>query len=691
MEKVKKVNFRIVFFAGVFFALGIFLAREIFSPNFLLIGVISALAVALVVFSVLKKKLFKITLILCSFIVGVSYYFIGFDYYQAPTVYEEEMHISGTIDEIVSEGDTYKTVVLENAKLDQVECKNILLTIFQSYENFKVGDVLEFDAETSSVKYYELGEFNTYYYKKNIGYIASENLSNITIAESNPSFVYNVQKYVKSFLYKYMTPDSARIAYASIFGDRSEIDYDIYQNFLSVGIVHLLAVSGLHIGFIVLLLLFFFRKLKINKKVSFVVVSLLLVFYCYLCSFSPSVVRASLMSVFFMVGDIFGKEKDNLTSISLAMILILIFKPLYVFDVGFVLSFVCVFSIFILAKPIAKVFEHIKLGKGLSSAIAVILAVQIGIFPILIKLSGSYSFMSIFANFLCIPVFEFAFISLLIFLPIVLLLPFMNFLLYVPDFLFNTIIVIAQGLFDNSLTMRVDYFGKFFTIFYFACLFLISEFFMASSKIKCIMISLMLCLSFSFVMFDYEIKRFGEQTVGVINIYGNNSYILSDENGERYFIDFGNICESYEKAEKYLEYNKINEIGNLVVIGDGGNSSYEKFITDYNVKNIIDEDRLAVEVYAPISSEKMIILSICGKKIALLSSSLTTAEISNINSYFSATDFDLVLYGGEKELDLNCDLLISNFGTDKSKNLKAYGNFTMPILNAKIDAIRRLD
>ena len=70
------------------------------------------------------------------------------------------------------------------------------------------------------------------------------------------------------------------MAYAVLFGDKTTIDTYIYDSFAISGIAHILAVSGLHVGFLVLIILFIFNALKLNKKLQFVLLAILLFWLC---------------------------------------------------------------------------------------------------------------------------------------------------------------------------------------------------------------------------------------------------------------------------------------------------------------------------------------------------------------------------------------------------------------------------
>ncbi|NLW20331.1 MAG: DUF4131 domain-containing protein [Clostridiales bacterium] len=132
---------------------------------------------------------------------------------------------------------------------------------------------------------------------------------------------------------------------ALLLGQRDELDEGLQQNFRLAGIAHVLAVSGLHVGFLVLALRGLLGLLRLPPRVTFVVVLLFLLLYCRLLDFSPSVLRASLLAVLLLSGRLLRRRVDPLTSLAAAFVLILLARPLDLFNLGFQLSFLAVLGI----------------------------------------------------------------------------------------------------------------------------------------------------------------------------------------------------------------------------------------------------------------------------------------------------------------------------------------------------------
>ena len=144
--------------------------------------------------------------------------------------------------------------------------------------------------------------------------------------------------------------NSSALPNALLLGDRSQLETDTKKSFQLAGISHVLAISGLHISLLVYVIDAFFSKLKINKKLSNILILCFLLFYCIFLDFSSSVVRASVMAAVFMFGKYMRKRRDTLSSLALSFIIILIIKPFEIFSAGFQLSFLAVLGIILVSN-----------------------------------------------------------------------------------------------------------------------------------------------------------------------------------------------------------------------------------------------------------------------------------------------------------------------------------------------------
>lgn len=156
-----------------------------------------------------------------------------------------------------------------------------------------------------------------------------------------------------------------------IFGDKSEIDEDTVREFNENSTGHILAVSGLHIGFLYGLLRILTGRRR-NKAVSALII-VILIMYGEMTMWSPATVRAIIVMSISLLSLHFERQADLLSSVSLAAFLILLKEPYQLFNAGFQLSFMAMCGIAFFTKPISR-FSGEALG--------VMLAVQMGTLPL---------------------------------------------------------------------------------------------------------------------------------------------------------------------------------------------------------------------------------------------------------------------------------------------------------------------
>ena len=139
-----------------------------------------------------------------------------------------------------------------------------------------------------------------------------------------------------------------------LLGDKQAMSRETRNDFSNAGVAHILAVSGMHIGIIssVILLLLFPVSLFWNHKAKYLISLPLIWSYVWLTGMAPSTVRAATMISFFFIAILLERKHNTISALGWAALLILVFDPFSLFDVGFQLSFVCVFFILLLNKEI---------------------------------------------------------------------------------------------------------------------------------------------------------------------------------------------------------------------------------------------------------------------------------------------------------------------------------------------------
>lgn len=182
--------------------------------------------------------------------------------------------------------------------------------------------------------------------------------------------------------------ETAALISAMLFGDKSQLDDDVYEMFQKNGIAHVLAVSGLHIGIIYAFISFLWRG---RKRGAFSVsVTVFLLFYACLADFSPSVMRAVIMIILHMISKLLHRRYDLLSAAAATCILMLLNNPMQLFNIGFQLSFGAIAMLSVLI-PLMK--------EGIKGKLILMASFQFAMVPFTAYCFNYFSIISFLVNF----------------------------------------------------------------------------------------------------------------------------------------------------------------------------------------------------------------------------------------------------------------------------------------------------
>jgi len=195
---------------------------------------------------------------------------------------------------------------------------------------------------------------------------------------------------------------------ALILGQKQTISKEVYQNFADVGVVHILAVSGLHVGIILIILRFLLSPLlripKLGRKSYIILCILGLWAFAALAGFSPSVLRAATMFSFLSLGQLNKRKTNSLNLLFLSAFVLLLFNPQLIFEVGFQLSYAAVFSIVMLYPQFSKWFmPKQKIIKIFIDTAYLSLAAQVGVLPFQLFYFHQFPSLFLIGNLVIIP------------------------------------------------------------------------------------------------------------------------------------------------------------------------------------------------------------------------------------------------------------------------------------------------
>lgn len=238
----------------------------------------------------------------------------------------------------------------------------------------------------------------------------------------SPSHVLSVlrQKGLR-FLENLVPNSSVGIVQALIFGDRELIDPDTLRDYQMLGIIHLLAISGLHVQTLLACLFWCLLRVGVTRETARILLLCFLPVYACLTGAAPSVLRACLMAGIYLVITSLPKEMKQPSAVVLSVpfLLLLAIQPLYLFDVGFQLSFVVTFFILLSTRILSKAKSSV-MQLFLISFIA-----QLASLPVLLYYFQQFSLLSVPLNMIFVPFYTIVVmpLSLLFFLLSLIYLP----------------------------------------------------------------------------------------------------------------------------------------------------------------------------------------------------------------------------------------------------------------------------
>jgi competence protein ComEC len=201
--------------------------------------------------------------------------------------------------------------------------------------------------------------------------------------------------------------DELAVINALLLGQRQEISKELLTNYSKAGAIHILAVSGLHVGILLWILTWLLvplERLKKGKMIKIVCIVLLLWMFAFIAGLTASVVRAVTMFTFLAVGLSFHRKNVILFSLISSMFFLLIFKPMFLFDVGFQLSYLAVFGIVFVQPKLFKLYEpKFWLDKKTWEITSVSVAAQVGVLPLSLYYFHQFPGLFMLSNLVIIP------------------------------------------------------------------------------------------------------------------------------------------------------------------------------------------------------------------------------------------------------------------------------------------------
>jgi competence protein ComEC len=287
----------------------------------------------------------------------------------------------------------------------------IKVTLRGSKETPKYGDLIRFREKLQLVnfpKHKGSFDYRTYLARRDIYALAfaDEELIKLGKNEGNSIFKFalGIRQKITEILQLALPTPSNSILISILLGEKDSLPPQIKKEFFRSGVGHVLCVSGLHVGFIGLILFSFFRwLLRFPNKITSILTIGGLILYALITGLRPSVIRATLMAVVALLSFVMERYPHPYNSLALAAFLILLFKPNLLFCVGFQLSFLTVGGILYFTPRIYSLFKKFT-PKFIGSALSVSLAASLSAWPLLAYHFNKVPLIAVLSNLIVIPI-----------------------------------------------------------------------------------------------------------------------------------------------------------------------------------------------------------------------------------------------------------------------------------------------
>lgn len=289
--------------------------------------------------------------------------------------------------------------------------KKFILYIPKDVEKLEYGSIIKINAQyTEATRDRNYGGFNYKTYLRTKKIYGIFNVEDVEIVKNgSDNIIIKLRKYIKSKLREKLKKENSELAISLIVGDRSHISSEVEDNFKKANLMHMLAISGAHFSYVILIATFISNRLQ-HKRLGQLIQIIAIIFFMNLTGNTASVVRAGIMSILLIGSSICKRQNDSLNNIAISAIIQIINNPYIIFDSGFMLSYSGVLGIILFYKRIS---EHIHF-----KSIALTISANIFIIPIMIynfhTISGSFIISNICASWLLGIIIILEFISLCI-------------------------------------------------------------------------------------------------------------------------------------------------------------------------------------------------------------------------------------------------------------------------------------
>lgn len=635
-------KFFLMFFTSVIYIVGLF---AYFTNNSVLIAF---LLLALGVFAILKNYLSPKLVLFWYFMFFFGFFNANLRIKNSDALYQiapQNATIQGQIVSIPSNNNGDKTKFFVdvskigyNGKVESIKAKT-LVTIYSKGINsikFNIGDTyslkgkLRAPFEVSNPSQFDYGKYLRNFDVFTLFYANESDCTSLN-KKLSPKWQFlqglnNVRNDIIQTHAKYLKSPNLEVLGGIVFGDDAVEPPDyVKTSFQHSGLLHILAASGMNVALIYGIWFFILRRLRVPFNLTVSSGIFVIIFYAMMTGLGPSVIRATFMLIFILVGKLIDRDAHSISLLSFVALLMLIYNPAYINDVGFQLSFMVTFGLLVTTPVVFEMIapsvhdlkadekkRKIYLPAWLSGAIFVPIIAQIWVAPIQMYYFNSFSFYSVFANIASLPFVTVISFGGFVSAVLSLIKPFANQVCFLFDFVLNpilNILVAISNYFSNlpHSLIQIPQPNIFQIFLYYAVVLLATSLFKIGRNKKIILTTAFLSLVLIISCLPKHNKNL--ETI-VFDVQNADAFLIKTPDSKYFLIDSGKMGYRDGKTQarmiilEYLKDKGIKNIEGFIIThfdSDHAGGAVD-LINNLNIKNVYlnsldDKSNLAQKIY----------------------------------------------------------------------------------------------
>jgi len=350
-------NRRPIFGITLFFIVGVLAVYQ--DWNLILVSAMAL--VAIVLFLVLRQSNIMISLFCIAFFALALFLTnLGIARYEKVSFNDGEKY--GIVGIVTNQGqsDVYEllTINVESVNGNNADFQ-MQLYVYNFDEIYGYGDEIYATTQLNNpLKAKFKGDFDTYNYAMSRGlrYIESTDSSAVELISHNnkisiSKLAFGVRKYFWGTAKELLPADEAAFSQGLMLGDTLSFTDEMKSNFRVSGVTHITALSGTNVSIISMIIFFLLSRLSRKRVLINILSGLAIIAFYIIVGYSPSVLRAVIMALVAVTGNLNWRRSEVFNTMAISLLLILIYNPFALFDVGLQLSFLAVLGMALFSKP----------------------------------------------------------------------------------------------------------------------------------------------------------------------------------------------------------------------------------------------------------------------------------------------------------------------------------------------------